>query len=211
MSVTPRFATSTLSRIAATAAVAVLLAGAAAAPDAAHTTPRPGASCTMSGMTMLDHGKTYVCSKNAAGKAVWSRGLPVSASKLVATDTWAKAAPSAMSAAFGVLTNPTAKAIKVIGASSPYSPALQLHEVVSQDGAMVMQEKTGGFVIPAGGTLELKPGGNHIMFMSLTKPIKAGTMVPVTLIMSDGSRMTFRALAKVFTGANETYDPMAAG
>jgi copper(I)-binding protein len=72
---------------------------------------------------------------------------------------------------------------------------------------MVMQQKNGGFVIPAGGMLELKAGGNHIMFMKLTKPITAGAMVPVTLITSDGGLMTTKVMAKVYSGANETYMP----
>ncbi len=79
-----------------------------------------------------------------------------------------------MSAAFGMVTNPTAKPVRIIGAYSSYAKAVQLHEVVAKDGAMVMQQKTGGFAIPAGGMLELKPGGNHLMFVGITKPITAG-------------------------------------
>jgi periplasmic copper chaperone A len=84
---------------------------------------------------------------------------------------------------------------------------LQLHEVVDKDGSMVMQQKNGGFVIPAGGMLTLKPGGSHVMFMDLTKPIKAGDMVPVTLITSDGGLFKTKVLGKVYNGGNETYMP----
>ena len=77
-----------------------------------------------------------------------------------------------MSAAFGMLKNPTDKPIRIIGATSSYATAVQLHEVVAKDGAMVMQQKAGGFVLPANGMLELKPGGNHLMFVGITKPIK---------------------------------------
>ena len=76
---------------------------------------------------------------------------------------------------------------------------------MSDDGAMVMQPKEGGFTIPAGATFELAPGGNHIMLMSLAAPIVAGDDVTFTLILGDGSVFTFTAPAKDFTGANEEY------
>ena len=83
---------------------------------------------------------------------------------------------------------------------------VELHETVANDsGEMVMQPKEGGFVIPAGGTLTLEPGANHIMLMGLAKPIVAGDEVSFTLTFADGSTYTFTAPAKDFTGANENY------
>ena len=202
---------STLSRIArvgASIAIAALTVGALAGPAQAHETPKAGSTCAMSGMTVIDHSEVFVCvSKVAGAKPRWGKALPVSKSALTWTDGWVKAADTGMSAAFGMLKNPTKKPITVIGASSSASKVLQLHEVVDKDGQMVMQQKNGGFVIPAGGMLELKPGGNHIMFMKLTKPITAGAMVPVTLITSDGGLMTAKLMGKVYSGANETYMP----
>jgi copper(I)-binding protein len=196
---------SNIARLAAFSAAAVIIAGVAASPAMAHA-PKPGATCAMSGMTAAAHSTTYVCTQKGTAKPRWSKGLPMSKSLLTISDAWTKAAASGMTASFGVLKNPTAKTINIIAATSPAAASLQLHEVISKDGAMVMQQKPGGFVIPAGGTYELKPGGNHIMFMSLKAAIKPGEMVPVTLIMSDGSRMPFMAMAKVFTGAAENYD-----
>lgn len=180
---------------------------AALAPVAtAHETPLKGSTCAMSGMTEVDHGKVYVCSSSAPGaKPRWGAGLTISASKLTTSDTWAKSARTGMSAAFGMVMNPTTKPVRIIGAFSDASDVLQLHEVVDQDGAMVMQQKAGGFVIPAGGMLTMKPGGDHVMFMDLTKPLKAGSSVPVTLITSDGGLLRFKVLVKVYSGANETY------
>jgi len=44
------------------------------------------------------------------------------------------------------------------------------------------------------------------MLMGITKPVKAGAMIPITLITADGGLMRTKVLAKVFMGANETYD-----
>ena len=61
---------------------------------------------------------------------------------------------------------------------------MQLHEVVDDK----MRQVDGGFVIPAGGSLTLQPGGFHLMFMGITSPIKAGDDVSVTITMSDKSQ-----------------------
>lgn len=178
-----------------------------ASPALAHEAPTPGAVCTNSGQVEDNHGTLYVCTTKTAGsKPRWSKGLTSSKSSLTIADGWAKAAESGMSAAFGVIKNPTKKPIRIIAATSPYSTFLQLHEMATKDGAMVMQQKQGGFVVPAGGSIELKPGGNHVMFMDLTKPITAGSKVPVTLITSDGGILKTTVLGKVFAGANENYD-----
>lgn len=196
------------STLAVVSAAAALLVGAALAPAAsAHEPPEPGSSCAMSGMVEDNHGTLYVCSSRTAGaKPTWSKGLPSSRSPLTLTDGWAKAADSGMAAAFGMIKNPTSKPIRVIGVTSPFSTFMQLHEVVTKDGSMVMQQKQGGFVIPAKGMMELKPGGSHLMFMKLTKPITAGTMIPITLITADGGMLKTKVLGKVYAGANEDYD-----
>ncbi len=121
-------------------------------------------------------------------------------------DAWVKSADEGMSAAFGVLGNDGAADVTIVSASTEASPMVELHETVANDaGEMVMQPKEGGFVIPAGGTLTLEPGANHIMLMGLAKPIVAGDEVSFTLTFADGSTYTFTAPAKDFTGANENY------
>jgi len=197
---------SAVSRAMLGAAATSLAVLAAAAPAQAHEAPKRGTTCAVSGMTEIVHGRVYVCTaKTAAVKPRWGAGKVISRSPLTVSDGWAKAATTGMSAAFGMVKNPTSMPIRIVGAFSTYSKVVQLHEVVDKDGAMVMQQKTGGFVIPAGGMLELKPGGNHLMFLKITKPIKPGTLVPVTLVTSTGALMRTNVLGKVYNGANEDY------
>lgn len=203
---------SVLSTLTISAAAAALAAGVAGAPSAtasnpAAKAPKYNSTCAISGQTQIVGSKAYVCvSKTEGAKPRWGKGSLVSRSPLTITDGWAKAADEGMSAAFGMLKNPTDKPITVVGAASPYAKAVQLHEVVMQDGSMVMQQKEGGFTIPANGMLELKPGGNHLMFMGITRAITPGTMVPVKLITADGGVFRATVMAKTFAGANEDYD-----
>ena len=128
-------------------------------------------------------------------------------SEVSITDGWVKAADSGMSAAFGELENSGTEDVTVVSATSAASSELELHETVANEsGEMVMRAKESGFTIPAGGSLDLAPGGNHIMLMDLTAPIVAGDEVTVTLTFSDDSTTEFTVPARDYAGANENYE-----
>lgn len=128
---------------------------------------------------------------------------------------WAKSAEAGgMTGVFGTLKNTGDRPISLKNdpsmarpvAQSPAAEMLELHEVTS---AGVMQPIAGEVVIPAGGTFELAPGGNHIMLMGLSRDLKAGDSVELTLNFSgDGGKagsQRFTVLVKDYTGANEKY------
>ncbi|WP_193755352.1 copper chaperone PCu(A)C [Microbacterium testaceum] len=123
------------------------------------------------------------------------------------SDVWVKAADGGMTAGFGELTNTGDTDLTVVSATSPATSSMQLHETVAnEDGQMVMREVEGGFVIPAHGSLALAPGGNHLMFMDVTSPLRAGDDTTITLTFSDASTADITAPVKEFAGANENYD-----
>lgn len=124
---------------------------------------------------------------------------------LTLTGGWVKAAESGMTAAFGTLTNTSGEAITITSATSDAS-RMELHEMAMDDaGQMVMRPKEGGLTVPAGGTHELAPGGDHLMFMDLTKPLATGDEVEVTLASDSGATWTFRLPVRTFSGADERY------
>ncbi|WP_137844642.1 copper chaperone PCu(A)C [Microbacterium sp. 2FI] len=144
------------------------------------------------------------CASSTAGA---ESTAPTAGDAVTIPDAWVKSAESGMSAAFGELTNDSAMDITVVAATSEASPMIELHETVEDDsGEMVMRQKDGGFVIPAGGTFDLEPGGNHIMLMDLADPIQAGGEVTFTLTFSDDSTYEFTAPVKDYAGADENYD-----
>lgn len=129
-----------------------------------------------------------------------------STAALTVTDPWVKAANDGMSAAFGTITNTSDQDVTILTATTPASPMVELHEtIMGSNGTMQMQEKQGGFVIPAKGNLVLEPGANHIMLMGLTKPVRAGDDITFNLKLGDGTTVTFTAQGKDFVGANENY------
>lgn len=90
-----------------------------------------------------------------------------------------------MTGVFGTLTNHTDEDINLTGFSTSLEGdvSYELHETV--DG--VMREVDGGFVIPAGGSVELIPGEAHLMIMGYDGEIAAGDTIDVTLIDSKGT------------------------
>ncbi|GAA4521371.1 MULTISPECIES: copper chaperone PCu(A)C [Nonomuraea] len=129
------------------------------------------------------------------------------AQALTITDPWVKAVKEGMTAAFGTLVNHTDSPITVVAGASPLSPEIELHEVVESDKKMIMRPKEGGFVVPARGSHELKPGGDHIMLMGVKEEVKPGAEIPITLTLQEGPPLEFTAVGKDFAGAKEDYQP----
>ncbi|MBL3698437.1 copper chaperone PCu(A)C [Leucobacter luti] len=127
------------------------------------------------------------------------------ASSFEIVDGWAKAGDG-MTGVFGSLTNSGDSDLTLTSVASPAAAMVELHETVVSGGSSVMREVDGGFVIPAGGSFELEPGGNHIMFMDLPKPLLAGDEVELTLTFDDGSTVETSVLVKDYDGAQENYE-----
>jgi copper(I)-binding protein len=68
----------------------------------------------------------------------------------------------------------------LVSASSPVAGEVQLHEMAMEGNVMKMRQVK-DIPVPAGGAVELKPGGLHLMFMNIKAPLTAGETVPVKL------------------------------
>ncbi|MEG3616613.1 copper chaperone PCu(A)C [Isoptericola haloaureus] len=121
-------------------------------------------------------------------------------------DAWVKAADEGMTAGFGTITNDGEDELTIVAAATEAAAMTELHETAADSsGEMSMTEVEGGFVVPAGDTLILEPGGHHLMLMDLTDPIQAGDELTFTLTFADDSTTELTATVKDFTGAEESY------
>lgn len=90
-------------------------------------------------------------------------------------------------AAFMELRNTGTDPIRFVGVASEAAANVMLHtHIEGDDGVMRMRHVEGGFEIPAGATLVLKRGGDHVMFMGVLDTWENGETVPLTL-MFDGA------------------------
>jgi len=95
-------------------------------------------------------------------------------------DAWVRTTTNDVSAAYFRVEN-GGDADTLVRVTSGISSMVQLHEMVTEGASSKMQEKPGGFPVPADGTLELKPGGFHVMLMNLAEPLKEGDTVELEL------------------------------
>jgi copper(I)-binding protein len=70
---------------------------------------------------------------------------------------------------------------KLVGITSTRAKSSEIHQMNVDNGVMTMRLVAGGVVIPAGQTVELTPGGYHVMFTDVTEPFKQGETVRATL------------------------------
>ncbi len=75
---------------------------------------------------------------------------------------------------------------RLVSATSPVSERVELHTMTMDGDVMRMRELEDGIALPAGETVELKPGGLHVMFIGLSAPFVTGETVPVTLTFESG-------------------------
>ena len=67
---------------------------------------------------------------------------------------------------------------------------MELHETIDDNGVMRMVPQPDGFSIPAGGSVELMPGGKHVMLIGLINPLETGGEIEITLNFDNGESMT---------------------
>jgi len=83
---------------------------------------------------------------------------------------------------FLTVTNKGAEADRLVSITAPdVSDDVQLHEMAMENDVMKMRHLPDGIEIPAGATVELKPGGLHVMFMKIKHPFKEGESFKATL------------------------------
>lgn len=68
----------------------------------------------------------------------------------------------------------------VVGVESPVAGVVEIHEM-RMDGNVMRMRAVSRIDLPAGKTVELKPGGYHVMLMGLKRPLKKGDVVPLKL------------------------------
>lgn len=99
------------------------------------------------------------------------------------TAPWARATPQGASVGGGYLTitNTGTTPDRLTGGSTPVSERLEVHEMTMDNGVMKMRPVTGGLEIKPGQTVELKPGGYHLMFPGLKQHLQQGHTFKATL------------------------------
>ena len=168
----------------AASALVLSLAACGSDDDSASDTTEMAAETTMAG-DMDDSGD------DMAGMP----GGEATVGDITVTDVWMRqpAEGQTRTATYGTITNNGDTDVTLVAASVPFDATVEIHEtIMGDDGAMQMQEVPEGFVVPAGGSFTLEPGGPHIMLIDIDPADVMGT-IDVTMMFDDGTEVTVGA------------------
>ncbi len=115
------------------------------------------------------------------------------AGMLTVADAWVRAIPgAAVAAAYMKLHNGGTQPIRVIGVRSPVAGSAMIHETQLVGGVSTMRPHE-PLTIAAGASVELAPGGLHVMLHDLAHPLAVEELVPLELLLEGGGRVEVRA------------------
>jgi len=127
------------------------------------------------------------------------------------TGAWVRGTVAAQKATGAFMTLTAPADMRLVAARSPVAEVTEVHEM-KMDGEIMKMRPINGLDLPAGAPVELKPGGYHIMLMSLKAPLEAGQTVPITLTLksADGtqSEQTVEALVHALASGGMTHGDM---
>jgi copper(I)-binding protein len=89
-------------------------------------------------------------------------------------------APGSTTAVYLIIKN-GATADRLTAAKSDVAKAVEIHQTSIENG-MARMSPVDAIDIPASGTVELKPGGYHIMLVEPTRALNPGDTFPIALV-----------------------------
>ena len=95
--------------------------------------------------------------------------------------------------AFMTLHNPTGQDDRLISARSDAARVVEIHESVMEGDVMRMRQLEDGLLLPAGETVELRPGGMHLMLIDIQRDLQAGETAAITLEFEQAGPITVEA------------------
>lgn len=110
--------------------------------------------------------------------------------KVEIVEPWARASLAGRnSAAYMTIVNHGAEKDELIAASSPVARVVELHTHIMDGGVMRMRQVE-AIEVNAGEPAVLRPGGLHVMLIGLTRDLKAGESIPLTLRFRNAGERT---------------------
>lgn len=115
-------------------------------------------------------------------------------------DVHARIMPGAkVGAAYLLVTNAGKDPDRLVAVSTPVAGKAKLHSVTSDNGVMKMRP-VDEIALKPGETVELKPGGLHIMLMDVQGGLKPGDTFPLTLAFEKAGAKSVSASVDKPTG-----------
>jgi copper(I)-binding protein len=103
---------------------------------------------------------------------------------------WSRATPKGAQTAIGYMTikNNGTTPDRLTGGSIDVADRFQLHAMTMENGIAKMRELS-DIEIKPGQTIEFKPGGSHVMFVNLKRPLRKGDHINGTLVFERAGKV----------------------
>jgi copper(I)-binding protein len=126
---------------------------------------------------------------------------------------WTRATPAGARVAAGylVIENSGSEPDRLLGGSSEAGRAVEIHEMAENEGIMTMRALAEGLLVPAGGKVELKPGGLHLMITGLKRQLVEGEMMAATLVFEKAGRIDVEFEVQAIGGAPPSHGSQSDG
>jgi len=131
-------------------------------------------------MNMKRYGWMIAAAASLAAQAAWAANISV-------TDAWARATMPGQPVSGAYMQIQADADARLVSVSSAVVPRVEVHEM-NMDGGVMRMREVKSIDLPKGKTVSLEPGGFHIMLMNLKKPIAAGDVIPLTLVVESGGK-----------------------
>ena len=113
---------------------------------------------------------------------------PIASAELDVRDPWIKNLPASVPVRAGYMTihNPQSKAVSIVSLRSDAFASVEIHQTIEQDGMMRM-EQVRSLNIESNSSVQLAPGGLHLMMMNPSEPTQPGDLLEIVIVLDDGS------------------------
>ena len=124
------------------------------------------------------------------------------ATTMFISDAWMRASLGEVraTAAYLKIENRGAKPDRLMSISTPVAATAQVHDSAMRDGMMRMTPAE-PLIIKPGQSVQLSPGGLHVMVMGLKAPLRAGQSAPMILHFEQAGPVEVQAEIRGLAGA----------
>ena len=129
--------------------------------------------------------------------AIACASLSAHAQAVDVKNAWVRTTVQGQKATGAFMTITAKDGAKLVAGSSPVAGVTEIHEMKMEGDVMKMKAVAGGLDLPAGKSVELKPGGYHVMLMDLKAALPKDTTVPLTLVFKDAKGVESKVELKV--------------
>ena len=122
------------------------------------------------------------------------------------SNPFARATPpgAKVAGAFMTIKNVGTDADRLVSASSPSAGLVEIHEM-AMDGGMMKMRALKGIDLKPGATVELQPGGYHVMLEDLKQPLKQGEQIPILLTFEKAGTLEVKVKVEAIGAAAHTH------